>query len=202
MKRITLLLLILSAASGFGQSLESYVANMNAALQPYGTVIGDNCHDLQISLTGPWGYRAIPEGVDRTAPDELTWAILRINTLHVFLDLANLDDKVGNNPIFTLQNLREHQKGTAYVPDSPSVFFSATGRHGFRVQKVDLKKVESMEAGTFATEGEMGAYTVERRGATILLVDQQHADQFQKALTTGILNCKDKPDAHQSGGAN
>lgn len=202
MRRVTLLLLILSAAPGFGQGFESYIANMNDALQPYGTIAGDNCHELQISLTGPWGYRAIPEGVDQTTPDELTWAILRVNSLHVFLDLANLDDKVGNNAIFTLENLRHHQKGTKYVPDSPSVFFSATGPHGFMVQKVDLKKIESIPDGTFTNEREMGAYTVERHGATILLVDQQHADQFQKALRSGILSCKDKVDGHQSGGTN
>ena len=204
MRRAIVAVVILVAVSAFAQSVEPYLSNMKDALEPYGTVVGENCHSLKIELNGPWGYRAIPEGVDDSEPDELTWAILRVNTLRMYLDLSTLDDNVGNNPIYSMQNLRRHQKGGRYVPDSPSVFFSAAGSHGFTVRKVDLKKVESLPAGTFATESEMGAFTVERRGATILFVDQQHADEFQKALTNGISSCKQKADAArgQSGGTN
>ena len=104
------------------QKVDSYLNDMNEALAPYGaTLTSNSCHSVQIDLSGPWGTAAIPSGVDDKT-HELRWMFLKIDAKRILVDLADLDeDKLRNQPIFSVEYLRRHVKGTPYDPDTPIV---------------------------------------------------------------------------------
>jgi len=174
------------------QKIDSHIGKMGEALVPYGKITATNCHSVEIELDGPWGYYALPDGVNPIRQDEYTWTIIQANLLRVNFDLAKLDeDKVLNDPVFSLDYIRKHEKGTRYVADRPTVMLRTSGVNDrILAHKVDLKKLEAISAKGGVTEAQMGVTVAESKGATILFLDKEHADAFEKAVKKAIVVCR------------
>lgn len=175
-----------------GQTVNAYIIDMGEALVPYGIISSANCHSVEIDLFGKWGDYGIPDGINKEKPDELTFAVIRVNALRIFLNLSDLDeDKVINHAIFSMGYIAKHQKDMPYTADTPSVFIATSGLNTeMTVYTVDLDKVKAMSGQTHVPESQMGITIDERRGATLLFKDQAHADAFQKAIQKAIVVCK------------
>jgi hypothetical protein len=182
---------LMLSASAFGQKIDSYISEMREALVPNGTLNAPSCHAVLIELTGPWANYALPDGVNKET-GELTWAVLRLDVLRLYVDLSDLnEDKVTNHPIFSLEYISKHQKGTKYVADTPAVMISTSGLNSkMTVNTIDLDKVHALRGQTDITENQMGLSIDERKGAIVTFSDQQHADVFQKAIQKAIVLCK------------
>ena len=191
MKRIVnvVLFFLLAQPVVFGQKIDSYLADMRGALEPYGVMTGENCHDLEIDLNGPWGKYALPDGSEKAGG--LTWAVLKIDTHRIFLDLANLDEeKLSNHAIFSLDYISKHQPTAKWVADTPTVGLWAEGLNRITVHQVNLEKLASLRGEKNISEEKMGLNIDQKRAVFILFLDQQHADYFQKALAKAIILCK------------
>ena len=177
--------------SAHGQKIESYISDVREALVPYGTVTGPTCHAVEIDLTGPWGTYAIPAGPDKDT-GELTWLFFKVDILRLYVDLSDLnEDKVLNQPIFSLEYVGKHQKGTAYVADTPVVTLSMSGLNKtMTLESVDLAKVDALRGQTKITESQWGLSIDQSKMVMIPFSDQQHADAFQKAIQKAIILCK------------
>lgn len=190
------LLVPVTVLSAQGQTVASYMYDMGEALVPHGTIKGSNCHSVEIDLLGPWGDYAIPDGINKQKPDELTWAVIKVNARKIFLDLADLnEDKVDNNVIFSMEDASQHQDGEPYTPDTPIVSISTTGLNTeMTVWTVDLTKLKALQGQTHLTasqlDSELGITIEGRRGEFIVFSDKQHADAFQKAIQKAIVVCK------------
>ena len=162
---------------------------MREAVLPFGTLTGSGCHNLIFELNGPWANYALPDGTK--ANGELTWSVLKVNVLRLFVDLADLDeDKVQNQSLFSLDYISKHVKGTRYEPDSPAVLLFTKGLNSkLVVHTVDLDKVATQQSRS-KTESGMGVTLDERKFAILLFSDQEHADVFSKALQKAIVVCK------------
>jgi hypothetical protein len=172
-----------------GQKIDSYMADMREALEPYGVLAGNDCHAMEIDLNGPWGNYALPDGLDKSG--EFTWTVLKMDTHRVFLDLADLDeDKISNHAVFSLEYIRKHQPNSKWVADTPTVGLQAKGLKRITVHQVDLDKLASMRGQTKVTEDKMGLNIDQKQAVFILFSDQQHADYFQKAIEKAIILCK------------
>jgi hypothetical protein len=180
------------SVNAYGQKIDSYMNDMREALFPYGTMKGSNCHSLEIDLNGPWANFAIPDGTNKDKPGELTWSVLKADAFRLFIDLSDLDeDKVQNQPMFSLEYLSGHQKGTPYVADTSSVLIFTKGLNSqMKVHVVDFDKVQALRGQTKVTENQMGVTLTERKFAFVLFSDQQHAEVFEKALQKAIVVCK------------
>ncbi len=174
------------------QRVESYIADMGEALVPYGTVSAMSCHAVLIELKGPWADFAIPDGIDSSSPSEMTWSVLRFDLLRIYIDLADLDeDKVLNHPIFSLEYIRDHKKGTPYVANTPTVTLFTKGLNtSMTVHTVDLDKVDALRGERNVPDSQLGLTVDTRKSATVAFSDQQHADAFQKAIQKAIVLCK------------
>jgi hypothetical protein len=193
MKPVVLLCSVLMlSASMFGQKIDSYVSDMREALVPYGTLTAPTCHAVEIDLNGPWAHFAIPDGTNKNSPGELTWLVLKVNVLRLYVNLSDLDeDQVESQPIFSLEYISKHQKGTRYIADTPSVMLFTHGLNtNMTVHTVDLDKIDALPALTHATESQMGVSLDERKSAIIIFSDQRHADVFRKAIQKAIVLCK------------
>ena len=175
-----------------GQKIDSYLSDMREALAPYGTMTAPTCHAVEIDLVGPWGNQAIPDGTDKDAPGQPTWAILKVDVLRIFVNLAGLDeDKVQNHGLYSLKYIGQHQKGSPYVADTPAVMLFTHGLNDYlTVHTVDLEKINTLPDKAHATESQMGLSIDQRKYAIVLFSDQQHADAFQKAVQKAIVLCK------------
>lgn len=182
--------MMLLALPVHGQKIESYLNDMREALVPYGTMTAPTCHEVEIDMLGTLGNFAVPDGTDKNG--ELTWAILKVDVLRLYVNLSDLDeDKVQNQAIFSLQYLSDHKKGTRYVADTPMVMLSTHGLNtNVTVNAVDLDKVNALRGKTNVTEDQMGLFVDLRKGAMITFADQRHADVFQKAIQKAIVLCK------------
>jgi hypothetical protein len=193
MKPLFLLCTVLMCStSAFGQKIDSYISDMREALVPYGTLTAPTCHAVEIDLKGPWSNFAIPDGTNKDSPGELTWTVLKVDVLRLYIDLSDLDeDKVQSQPIFSLDYISKHQKGAPYVADTPAVLLFTRGLNThMTVHTVDLDKVHALRGQTHVTETQMGLSLDERKFAIITFSDQEHADVFQKAIKKAIVLCK------------
>ncbi len=189
MKKVAVLAALISALPARGQKVESYIFQMGQSLVPYGTVSAPTCHQAEIHLSGPWGNFAIPSGTD--ANGELTWMVLKIDTLQIDFDLSELDeDNVKNQAIFSLGYLAKRQKGTRPIADTPMVMFSTNGLNTYMlVQTIDPEKMDALK-GQVVTDRQMGLTLGQSKVAFMLFTDQQHADAFERAIRKAIVLCK------------
>ena len=182
-------LFVVRADIVFGQKIDSYMADMREALKPHGVMAGTDCHALEIDLNGPWGNYALPDGLDKNGG--FTWAVLKIDTHRVFLDLADLDeDKLSNHAIFSLDYISKHQRNSKWAADTPTVGLQAKGLKRITVHQVDLEKLGSLHGQTNVPEERLGLNIDQKQVVFILFSDQQHADYFQKAVQKAIVLCK------------
>jgi hypothetical protein len=174
----------------FGQKIDSYMADMREALEPYGAMAGNDCHALEIDVNGPWGHYALPDGIGKDG--EFTWAVLKMDTHRVFLDLADLDeDKISNNGVFSLEYIsKHHSSNSKWVADTPTVVLHAKGLKRITVHQVNLEKLASLRGQPNVPEEKLGLNIDQKQSVFILFSDQQHADYFQKAIQKAIVLCK------------
>jgi len=184
-------LLFLFALAAHGQKIDAYMKDMQEALAPYGKMTTSSCQSILIETNGPWANYALPAGVDKEGGG-LTWAVLKVDVLRLYVNLSDLDeDKVQNKPIFSLEYLSKHQKGTPYVADTPAVMIFTRGLNATMiVHTIDPDKVHALRGQTHVSEKEMGLSMDERKFAIITFTDQEHADVFQKAIQKAIVVCK------------
>jgi hypothetical protein len=168
------------------------VISLTGLLAHAQTIAAKNCHNLEIALHGPWGDYAIPAGVNEEKPGELLWAIIKVDVLRIFVDLADLDeDNVHNHAIFSLEYIGKHQKGKPYVADTPTVIVGTKGLNTkMTVNTVDLDKIKALDGQREITESQMGLTIDRRKAAFFLFIDQEHADAFEKAIKKAIVVCK------------
>lgn len=194
LKRAICLSAALCCLSQFAQAqkLDSYLSDMREALVPFGTMTALNCHRVEIDLTGPWADFAIPAGADPESPGHLKWAILRVDVLRVYVDLADVDeDKSMNQAIFSLEYIQKHQQGSQYVPDTPAVFLATRGLNtNMIVHAIDLDRVHALKGRKDVKESDMGLYMDQRRMVILTFSDQQHADVFYRAVQKAAVICK------------
>jgi hypothetical protein len=174
MKPLALLCTVLMVStSSFGQKIDSYISDMREALVPYGTLTAPTCHAVEIDLKGAWSNFAIPDRTNKGSPDELTWAVLKVDVLRLYVDLTDPDeDKVQSQPIFSLDYISKHQKGTPYVADTPTVMLFIRGLNmHMTVHTVDLDKIHALRGQTHVTETQMGLSLDERKFAIITFSD-------------------------------
>ena len=182
----------LCALSLQGQNISSYIHDLGEALVPYGEITASSCHNVEIDLNGPWGEYAIPSGINEQDRSQLKWAILKIDIIRIFVDLATLDeDKVKNQAIFGLKNVADHKRGTPYKPDQPVVVIVSQGLNNeMMLHRVNLDKIKPLEGRTDIRESQMGITMDSSKAAFILFEDQEHADAFEKAIKKAIVVCK------------
>jgi hypothetical protein len=189
-----LILLLIGLAltiNASGQKVDFYIQEMSQALLPYGTLTAPTCHAVEIDLKGPWANYALPDGVGKEN-GELTWSILKLDVIRLDVNLSDLDeDKVMNHPIFSLEYINKHRKGTPYIADTPAVMLFTLGpNNNMTVHTVDLDKMEALGGHTHTSESHMGVSHNERKFAIITFSDQEHAGAFQKAILKAIVLCK------------
>lgn len=194
MKKLALFcaLMALAAAPANAQSISSHIDSMAWALAPYGTIKAPSCHSVEIALIGPWGDYALISGVDRNRPTEPTFAVIHINALRIQVDLADLDeDRISTPGFYSMSYIAKHQGGQPWVPDNPGGLFSTVDKvKKITIETVDLKKLDEIPNRAEVSESEMGTSRDQKQLATILFVDKEHADSFQKALQKAIVICK------------
>jgi hypothetical protein len=184
--------LLLAMASAYGQKIESQLNAMNEALAPNGDVATTTCRNLLIDLKGPWGTFALPDGIDKGPSGEVTWTILKADLLRLYVNLIDLDeDKIANHPLFSVDYISKHQRGTPYLPDTPSVMLSTSAPSArMVVHAVDLDKVEALHGQKNVSESQLGWSMEDRKYAIITFTDQLRADAFAKAVQKAIILCK------------
>jgi hypothetical protein len=163
---------------------------MRESLGGYGDISGKDCHNLQIDLFR-WQTVFMPKEIDPNDPTAYRWVAIEVRAIHLYLDLADLnEEKINNNAVFSGAYIKEHKKGSSWVGDVPLVMFQSDGLKKFMEADVDLSKINSIQMGHQIKESDMGIALDYRRAAFVLLQDQRDADYFKKALYNAIVTCK------------
>jgi hypothetical protein len=185
---VLLMSTIAIGSPAYGQ--HKYIDTMKEALGYAGAISGKDCHNLQVDLYR-WQTVFIPRETDPKNPGGYLWTVIEVKTIHLYLDLADLDEeKITNQAVFSGGYLKDHKNGAPWLADVPLVSFDTEGLKKFLEADVDLNKVRDVQNGREIKESELGVSSDYKRAALVLLPSQRDADYFKKALHNAIVTCK------------
>jgi len=192
MKRIMVITVVLTAVSGWGQTVGvvSYIEDLQEALLNTGRITATDCHHVDIKVDRGWGYFKIPASVDKQTGG-LNWMVLQNRTLKVSFDLAQVDeDSVKTYDVFDMDQDPAHG-GWANVP---LVMFDTKTLNGVLETDLDLDKLNASVAAGPPSNGNSrsleGVTTRYGKGGMIWFSDRAHSEAFKKALQKAAIVCR------------